>query len=245
MYTIPMISNTLAKWKCKWKISGEDPLNPPMCLGNWVLFHFKTIAIFQLRLYKHYEKKWKIWLCGNFQRWNDWVQDDGVRSKEIIQNKMENMSGEREPLTAYGWIAHGIIRLPSRFKNTPDGNWCCPFWWQISLRRGSLLRIDLWLKTPTGHSFVPVAGLMNQAGAMHTRRVFAGTPAYDNIVLIEPHKQLEVFRKDNMVFAGWTVNVPLPLWKLILDLLACFLKLMVLHNEKPKHFISHRVIRLI
>jgi hypothetical protein len=138
------------------------------------------------------------------------IHDDGARSKDFIHNRMENISGKRESVTAYGWIAHGIIRLPSHFKIPMMGIDVIHFDDKSAYGRGSLLRIDLWLKTSTGYSFVPVAGLMNQAGAMHTRRVFAGTPAYDNIVLIEPHKQLEIFKKDNMVFAGWTVNVPLP-----------------------------------
>lgn len=129
---------------------------------------------------------------------------------ENAQNTMQELISAKESVTAFGWIAHGIIRLPIQYKIPMMEIDVIHFDDKSAFGGGNFIRFNLWLRTSLGQSFVPVAALMNQEGAIHMRRVFAGTPAYENIVLIEPHKQLEVFRKDDKVFAGWTVNVPLP-----------------------------------
>jgi sugar-specific transcriptional regulator TrmB len=138
------------------------------------------------------------------------TQNGRMAPKENVQSSMQEMIIAKESVTAYGWIAHGIIRLPSQYKIPMMEIDVIHFDDKSAFGGGYFIRFNLWLKTPFGQSFVPVAALMNQEGAIHIRPVFAGTPAYDNIVLIEPHKQLEVFRKGNTVFAGWTVDVPLP-----------------------------------
>jgi len=151
-------------------------------------------------------------LKGNLKE----TQNDRAASKEPGQNRMQNMISAPESVTAYGWIAHGIVKLPCQYKIPMMGIDVVHFDDKSAFGGGNFVQLHLWLKTPLGYSFVPVAALMNQEGEMHMRRVFAGTPAYENIVLIEPHKQLEVFRKDNTVFAGWTVDVPLPPTEIIL-----------------------------
>jgi sugar-specific transcriptional regulator TrmB len=138
------------------------------------------------------------------------TQNDKAVSKEFGQSRMQNVISAPESVTAYGWMANGIVQLPQQYKIPMMGIDIVHFDNKSAFGEDTFVLINLWLKTPEGHSFVPVAALMNQEGAMHMRRVFAGTPAYENIVLIEPHKQLEVFRKGNTVFAGWTVNIPLP-----------------------------------
>jgi sugar-specific transcriptional regulator TrmB len=137
------------------------------------------------------------------------IENGRMAPKKNVQNRMQEMSVAKESVTAFGWIAHGIVRLPSQYEVPMMEIDVIHFDDKSAFGGGNFIRFNLWLKTPFGQSFVPVAALMNQEGSMRMRRVFAGTPAYDNIVLIEPHKQLEVFRKENMVFAGWTVNVPL------------------------------------
>jgi sugar-specific transcriptional regulator TrmB len=138
------------------------------------------------------------------------TQNSRTSPKENVENNMQDMITAKVSVTAYGWIAHGIIRLPSQYKIPTMEIDVIHFDDKSAFGGGHFILFNLWLKTPLGQSFVPVAALMNQEGAIHIRPVLAGKPAYENIVLIEPNKQLEVFRKDNMVFAGWTVNVPLP-----------------------------------
>jgi sugar-specific transcriptional regulator TrmB len=135
-------------------------------------------------------------------------QTGNVPSIEFVQERWQHHSQTKEPITARGWMAHAIIRLPNP-EISMIGIQVIHLDEKSAFGGGAFLVIHLWLETPSGQEFVPVALVLNRQGAMVMQPIYAGTPASGNIVLVEPH-QLEVFRKGNTVFAGWTVDVPLP-----------------------------------
>jgi len=71
------------------------------------------------------------------------------------------------------------------------------------------LAIFLWLETPTGHAYIPVATVGDSLNAQPIRKVmFAGTPAGQNVQLVRKD-ELQVRVHGNTMFAGWTVPIPL------------------------------------
>lgn len=71
------------------------------------------------------------------------------------------------------------------------------------------LGISLWLKTPKGYEYVPVAFIGdNPESVSHRKLVYAGTSAEQNFQLVKKD-QLEVRVHGNTLFAGWTVPIPL------------------------------------
>jgi sugar-specific transcriptional regulator TrmB len=71
------------------------------------------------------------------------------------------------------------------------------------------LNIFLWLETPTGHAFVPVATVGDNPKAQQRRKaMFAGSPAGQNVQLVRKD-ELQVRVHGNTMFAGWTVPIPL------------------------------------
>jgi sugar-specific transcriptional regulator TrmB len=71
------------------------------------------------------------------------------------------------------------------------------------------LTIFLWLETPKGHVYVPVATLGDSPQVQPIRKaVFANTPAGQNVQLVKKD-ELQVRVHGNTMFAGWTVPIPL------------------------------------
>jgi sugar-specific transcriptional regulator TrmB len=143
---------------------------------------------------------------------NDAIMNEtgSLPSVEYVKEKWENYIRTNEPAIARGWRARAIIRLPNLPKTPMIGINIIHLDDDSAFGGGKMMEVDLWMETPLGYSFVPVACVVNTQGSMVMQRFYAGTPAARNMVLVEPHKQLEIFRKDNLVFAGWTVDIPLP-----------------------------------
>jgi sugar-specific transcriptional regulator TrmB len=71
------------------------------------------------------------------------------------------------------------------------------------------LTIFLWLETPTGHAYVPVATVGDSLNAQPIRKaMFAGSPAGENVQIVRKD-ELQVRVHGNTMFAGWTVPIPL------------------------------------
>ena len=86
-----------------------------------------------------------------------------------------------------------------------------------SLGEGEMLLINLWLKTPEGEAFVPVAIVTNASSeiAAGAKAKWAGTPAGQNVIQVKP-EELRVWIEGKTLFAGWTISIPLlpPKYKL-------------------------------
>ncbi len=73
---------------------------------------------------------------------------------------------------------------------------------------GDNLVVFLWLDTPSGFGFVPVAILGNTPSQDILKRIFRGTPAGNNFHLLMKD-EFHVRIHGHTLFAGWTVQVPL------------------------------------
>ena len=69
--------------------------------------------------------------------------------------------------------------------------------------------INLWLETPNGHAYVPVAVLGDSPKAQSWwKKHFAASPAGRNVQLAKKD-ELQIRVHGNTLFAGWTVPIPL------------------------------------
>lgn len=128
---------------------------------------------------------------------------------KIISGKKAIVKTPRDVVVTYGSDANAVIHPPSHF-GLPDmlvtlahNNK------QSSAGAEDSLVISLWLETPQGHAFVPVASVSDNPITQEGRRkAFTGTPAGQNSILLEKD-QLNVQVQGNTLFAGWTVPIPL------------------------------------
>ena len=71
------------------------------------------------------------------------------------------------------------------------------------------LIVQAWLETPRGYAFVPVTIVGNNPQATEWRKkIHAGTPLEKNLPLVKKD-ELQVRAQGNILFAGWTVPIPL------------------------------------
>jgi len=77
------------------------------------------------------------------------------------------------------------------------------------------LTVSLWLETPTGHAYVPVANVGdNPKSQQRKKAIYAGRPAGQNVQLVR-EDELQIRVHGNTMFVGWTVPIPLyPLYVL-------------------------------
>jgi len=75
---------------------------------------------------------------------------------------------------------------------------------------GDAMFLFLWLETPTGYAYVPVAVMTdNPPGAAYAKDVCAGLPAEYYVQLVK-RWQFQVFRICKIVLAYWTVPIVTP-----------------------------------
>jgi sugar-specific transcriptional regulator TrmB len=127
-----------------------------------------------------------------------------IHGKRIICKDLS-----KDPSRAYGSLALGVIHPPARF-NLPDMMIeARKVEKQSSFGEENMITVYLWLETPTGHAFVPVAVAGDNPKAEPQRRMMnAGTPAGQNMQLYNKDK-LQVSLHGKTLFAGWSVPIPL------------------------------------
>ena len=79
----------------------------------------------------------------------------------------------------------------------------------VYLRTGTPLPNDPF---PERHPAVPIAMVETNPHPslmLILKALFAGTPAGQNVIIVKPD-QLELYKRGNTIFAGWTVPIPLP-----------------------------------
>jgi hypothetical protein len=72
--------------------------------------------------------------------------------------------------------------------------------------------VYLRVKTPTGDASAPVAVKdtnPHPSLMLVWKALFVGTPAAQNVIIVKPD-ELELYKRGNTLFAGWTVPIPLP-----------------------------------
>jgi len=137
-----------------------------------------------------------------------------ITEKDVI-NKIINAKRviAKNPLTdmnvQYGSSARAIIHPPEYF-NLPDMRISVHHWSkQSSWGAEDSIDVYLWLETPKGYTYVPVAHVTDNPKTVEFRKgVWAGTPASKNVMTVKKDT-LEVRVQGNTLFAGWTMPIPL------------------------------------
>ncbi|MCW4031280.1 MAG: hypothetical protein NWE80_02850 [Candidatus Bathyarchaeota archaeon] len=136
----------------------------------------------------------------------------GARTEKEVLNEFilaKKYPAESSQNRAYCSIGHAIIHPPKYFKLPLTMLKLYNFEKQSTLGAEDMLVVYLWLKTPTGYTFVPAAVIQDNPQVTENYKVwFAGTPAGDNVHLIAKD-ELQIRIHGNTLFAAWTVPVPL------------------------------------
>jgi sugar-specific transcriptional regulator TrmB len=139
----------------------------------------------------------------------------GTTAEKDILNKILNAQKIRTENPAngvtrmYATVATAIIHTPEYFE-LPD---IMIFVQKIEKHSTTgaedALILFLWLETPTGFAYVPVAQVGDNPRSQSVRqRLFAGTPAGQNFQLLKKD-ELQIRVHANTLFAGWTVPIKL------------------------------------
>ena len=143
-------------------------------------------------------------------------EKQGILTEKDILNKIINAQKipakdpSKDMNVLYGSIAMAVIHPPDYF-NLPDMIISAyHIDKQSSLGAEDMLCIYLWLETPTGHAYVPMAtvGDNPQAVAFRKAGLPRTNPAGKNHQLVKKD-ELQVRVHANTLFAGWAVPIPL------------------------------------
>jgi len=143
------------------------------------------------------------------------VKPLGAKAEKDILNKILNAQKTRAKnppngmVRNYATVATAIIHPPDYF-NLPDMMiFIQKAEKQSTFGAGDALVVFLWLETPTGYAYVPVANVgHNPRSKSFRKRLFAGTPAGQNFQLVK-EDELQIRVHGNTMFAGWTMPIPL------------------------------------
>jgi sugar-specific transcriptional regulator TrmB len=138
------------------------------------------------------------------------ITEKDVLNKIINARKFPAKDPTKDISRLYASQAMAIIHPPDYF-NLPDMMiQATHAEKQSSFGGGDFLNVFLWLETPKGHTFVPVAVAVeeNQKDNRVFKTWFAGTPAEYNIQMVKKD-ELQVRVHGNTLFAGWTVPIQL------------------------------------
>jgi sugar-specific transcriptional regulator TrmB len=137
------------------------------------------------------------------------IKEKDLLNKIIHAKKIIPKDPFRDVTAGYGSFALGIIHLPDQF-NLPDMLiQAFRHEKQSSFGAGETIIVYLWLETPQGYAYVPVAIVEDNPKGRHAWLVMMkGTPAERNIHTLKKD-QIQVQVHGNTLFAGWTVPIPL------------------------------------
>jgi sugar-specific transcriptional regulator TrmB len=137
----------------------------------------------------------------------------GLTEKEVLNKiltaKRIPVHTLNDPIVFYGSNAMAVVHPPD-FLNLPDmilnvnhNNKNSAFGAE------DFLTVSLWLPTPKGPAFVPVAMVIdNPEGIDLRKQVWAGTQVAQNFQLVKKD-ELQVQVQGNTLFASWTMPIPL------------------------------------
>ncbi len=138
------------------------------------------------------------------------ISEKDVLDKIISAKKYPGKDWPNSAVRFYGSVGNAVIHPPEEF-NLPHEMiiWVQQLNRQSSFGAEDMLFVNLWLETPKGYAYVPVAAITNNQRALEFRKKeFAGTPAEQNIRVIKKD-ELQIRVHGNTFFAGWTVPIQL------------------------------------
>jgi hypothetical protein len=140
---------------------------------------------------------------------------DKATEKDILNNILTDQripakDPSKEITRYYGTSAQAIIHPPASF-NLPD-----TLFHIFHLGKNSAfgaedaILVMVWLETPKGHAYVPVAYVGDNPEAAEFCRsyIFTGLPAAQNVQIVQKD-ELQIMVHGNTLFAGWTTPIPL------------------------------------
>ena len=135
-----------------------------------------------------------------------------VDSKRDLKTVSKRLSlAERNPLSIMtGFYGNIEITPPSNLKMPNLKISAIDADEESSLGKGKRLQVSLWLETPKGKAWVPVAILLNASPkvVVFEKTKWADTLAGQNIILVKPDA-LQIWKEGKTLFAGWTVPITL------------------------------------
>ena len=143
------------------------------------------------------------------------AEKPGVIKEKDVLNKLINAKRtfvkdpHKDVVRLYGSMATAVVHPPNNF-NLPD-MMIMVFHLnkQSSFGATDWFSVNLWLETPRGYAYVPVAHVADTSKGTEWAKVyFGGTPAGQNIHVLKKD-ELQVQVHGNTLFAGWTVPIPL------------------------------------
>ncbi len=144
------------------------------------------------------------------------ITEKDVLNKIINAKKYPSKNWPKGMLRFYGSDATAVIHPPDYFNLPGMIIWVLHYDKQSSFGAQDLLIAYLWLETPKGHAYVPVALVTDNPTAMDfLKDVYAGTPAGHNIQLFK-NDEFQVRVHGKILFAGWTAPIPLRIQSYIL-----------------------------
>ncbi len=137
------------------------------------------------------------------------ITEEYVLNKIINAKKTSVIDPSRDVARFYGSSASAVIHppigfnLPDMFLNFYHNNK------QSSYGVEDWFQVYLWLETPKGKLYVPVAIASDNPAALEQHKLtFASTPASKNCHLLR-NDELQIQVHGNTLFAGWTVPISL------------------------------------
>jgi len=137
------------------------------------------------------------------------LTEKDVLNKIINAKKYPAKNWPKDILRYYGGGGSAVIHPPEYF-HLPDMIIFVRRWdKQSSWGAEDWLMVFLWLETPTGYAYVPVAFVTDNPRAVEFQKtIYAGTPVAQNVQLVKKD-ELQIRVHGNTLFAGWTVPIPL------------------------------------
>jgi hypothetical protein len=128
---------------------------------------------------------------------------------EIINSHKPPSKNQPEIIKVYSSISIAVINTPDIFKLPPMLVRLHHIEKSSTSGEEDLIVINLWLDTPSGHAYVPVAIFSdNPKNQAFWRRNYSATPAGRNVQLANKD-ELKIWVHGNTMFAGWTVPIQL------------------------------------
>jgi sugar-specific transcriptional regulator TrmB len=138
--------------------------------------------------------------------------DKRVSSQVSVDGKDFVNHAQSQMMAARRTTGHALVHPPSYF-GMPDMEILVHHYLRHSIfGESNMMEIYLQLETPKGLEYIPVAVLetnLHPGVISGYKKIFAGTPAAQNIQLVKP-EQLQARLTGRNFFAGWTVPIPLP-----------------------------------
>lgn len=137
------------------------------------------------------------------------ILEKDVLEKIINAKKYPGKNWPNEIIRYYGSNGLAVIHPPVSF-NLPDMTiWANHINKQSSFGAADNLLVFLWLETPEGNAYVPVAFIGDNPKQVEFYRMSAkNTPSEHNAHLVK-REELQIRMHGNTLFAGWTIPIPL------------------------------------